>query len=613
MVLFLFCVAMATRTPGIQLTKRVLTRPIYIPPLESCYRKRHTPYSLANYPDTRNFSHQIPGQAYKYRCYRTSAILCTHEAAVTDSSHGFDRYALGIVTKSWDSTESATAALQNLLDAIYAGNGSLNPAVLQKVQQFWVPYLDGLSVDKYTDYKKISGPLASLLVQYYSVKTNLERATDIFTGCSKLGTRMNWFSCNLLAFYTVQQSQNTNRRKDFLAILLTMAQCNYSFTLNGSLVDIWLENVLKAKDVDTLLAFISHFTDVMGSLSQKEVRGVFKFVPTYEILNSMAQLCVEREMFSVFSKLVGFTLKRMRADGISSARINEYRAGMSLARFNAYVKKLGAFQVILNGTFHTFGFAGGKHHCKTSDFPFLVHLLAAENPNLDYNTALHVIEQMNGYHIKENPARYSPVLHPLEQKSRIYKAALESKDADDDMMTAYSDLIRLLGGNAISRVGKPARMSSKYRNRASVSRHAPFSILPLNIILNVIANTNGNLKVALMLVKSMVTKHSASIDNETIIYLTRVFRENARSGPLLPSIIESFRKDFTLNRQLYLLVLDVLLECDGSPDDIYRYLKGYAHSGFLISGTLYGKVKEVFLKKNDDRYKQFRPSLDIFN
>lgn len=606
---------MVTRTSGIQLSKSLLAWPVRTTLFESSYRIKHTLYSTTNFSGRRQFLHHSTHQFFNSRCcYHAPAATSVNDTPRAENSYPFDQYASSIIKKNWDSAKDTTVSLQNFLDAMYVEKASLSPEVTQQMQQFWVPYMEDLSVDRYADYPKISDSLACLLVQYYCVKLNLERAAEVFTNCSRLGNCLNGFSCNLLAFYTLQQQQSVSHLKTFSTILLTMSQCNYKFTLSHQMIDRWLGAALKAKDVDLLSEFVYHFTDIASLPARKSTSKVFRFALTYQELQQISLLCVQGGKFALFSKIVGFTLKKMRSDSVPSARINEYRSNMTLSRFNAYVKMLGASKVILNGTFNTFGFAGGKHHCKASDFPLLVHSLGKEHPNLKYDTALHLIEQMCGYHIREYLGRYSPVLHPLEQKSRIYKAAVGSKAADEEIQSEYSNLIRLLCGNGASRIGKPARMSSKYRNRASVSRHAVFGVLPLNIILNVIGSTNGDLRVALKLVKSMINNHRCSIDNETIVYLTRVFRKNAKSGgPLLPSVIQAFKKDLVLNRQLYLSVLDVLIECDGRMDDIYKYLNGYVHCGYLVSGYLYERVKEVMEKQNDKRYMEFKPVLDIFN
>ncbi|QPG75418.1 hypothetical protein FOA43_002772 [Brettanomyces nanus] len=299
----------------------------------------------------------------------------------------------------------------------------------------------------------------------------------------------------------------------------------------------------------------------------------------------------------------------MRQDGISTTRVEEYKDTMTLARYLSYTKLLGARETVKNGMFHTFGFVNGKHHLwRVTDLPQLVNGLAIENPKIDYVTGLKLIEQMHGFHIKEYTQRYSPLLHPDVQMKRIYQTILKKNPSDEEVTRKLDQVSQSLRGNSAAKFGKPEKMTSAYRNRGSVTDKAVFQVLPLNIVLKVISLTTNDLAVSLKLVRTMIKRHQCRINNETLLYLTRVFQKNPEAVEQFGEFFEGFRAEIVLNRQMYRAILEVLMR-GHNTNLIYQFMRNYVDDGYPISTVMFEKMTLIFGLQNDERYKEFSPCL----
>ncbi|VEU20597.1 DEKNAAC101474 [Brettanomyces naardenensis] len=361
----------------------------------------------------------------------------------------------------------------------------------------------------------------------------------------------------------------------------SMQRHQYPFHLSPPLADSWITKLVTERGNSDVLA--KAFVNIISKSSNN-------LAPSYEALTRMAEFFANDLQFSVFGKIVKYTVDRMRIDEMPTGRVEEFKDSMTVCRFQGYVSKLGATQVITNGMFHTFGFSNGKkHQWRVTDLPLFVNKLASENPKMDYLTALKLLEQMHGYHVKEYPQRYSPLLHPDVQMARIYKGLLSRDPTNKEIGAEYKKVSESLKGNPASKFGKPTKMSNKFRNRASVTEGEVFKVLPLNVILKVISLTSNDLSMSLKLVRTMIKKHECRINNETMLYVLKIFEKNPEALGQFGAFFEGFRNDIVMNRQLYGIVIDLLIK-GGDFERLDEVLRGYEKAGWFVSGEMCERV-----------------------
>lgn len=466
---------------------------------------------------------------------------------------------------------------------------------LTSLHQNAMQLLEGVQLDQYNSNIITSGPLASLLLHYDVVHGKYKDALDLLVSCSKNGAHIDEFSCNLLAFHLYSL-----KKFDLVySIMVTLQRYHYGFTLSSQLIDMWIASLIKKDDSKLLGRFCNQF-----------IGKTLQIQPSYCVLEELAKMMLRSQQFAIFGNIMRFTVDRMNTDGIISTRIRTFRDEMTLNRFSGYISKLGAKEVIANGMFHTFGFAKGKHHCKVTDFPNLINGLSKDYPKIDYQASIRLIQMMHGFHIKEYPGRYSPLLHPDRQIKNIYKTAVIFDPGNKRLKKGYQEASMTLQQNPARNVGKPKQTSNKFRNKSSPAKDAAFEILPLNIVLKLISITNNDLKTSLTLVRSMIKNHQCPVNNETFLYLTRIFSKNAKAASSFSYFFQAFKGNICLNEQLSLAILDLYIKAD-SPDSLYEALKVHSKLGFIISNDLFNRAKDIFERHDDKRYGEFVPTLNL--
>lgn len=441
--------------------------------------------------------------------------------------------------------------VQQIVDGLQRGD-TLSEYSLNILHDKWLQYSRRIDLSRYS--RTVSGQLASLLVHDYTVSQRYKEALALIDSTPK---HVDKFCVDLLAIHLLIRGN----LQDLLDLMTILEKHEYAFGLQPQVIAEWADKVIR--DEKNRLALITRFSRLLGPVTT-----------TYGLLERMAELLAKSMLFTPLAAVIRHSVDRMHKERLRPQRVEQFKDKMTLYRFNGYIGKLGGPAVVSCGYFDNLGF-NRTQRWRVADFTSLTTSLAAKNPQMSYDDAILLIQQLNGFHVKEFKNRYSPLLTPNVQLGRL-----------TDTQVAESSL------------GKPEKMSEKYRNRSQATQNKTFNVLPLNIVLKVIGDTTNDHELALLLMRSMMKKQNCPPNSETFLYLFRILCAKEESAESVMPLYNAFRDRIQLNRQMHRLIIDVLVKAN-DPDALYRLLQSYS-AKYPISGDLLEQVQPVLGDKTAD-------------
>ncbi|KAG7894963.1 hypothetical protein KL905_000200 [Ogataea polymorpha] len=473
--------------------------------------------------------------------------------------------------------ESLVASLQNptltkdlkrktllvLLRNLRNGQSVLSQPLINSLFGLWLPFFRDKEVQSCLLDGGQSKELTSMLVQSYTLKGEYELALDAI---QKSPLVVDRFPCELLAYHLIVNKQ-FDKAFQLVDLLYTK---RYPQILNQQI----LELLVKSSLDDGRIELVSKFVVGFVFLFDRPLMNL-----SDELAGRLARLSIERLDFATFAKTVDYQTKRLMLTDKTGA--TQFRHQMELLRFKGYVAKLGAERVIESGIFFNLRFL--ESECHVTDFPTLTHDLAQTiGSHLNLHQAIVLIEQMNGYHLKEHHERYSPALHPDHQLYRMMKHKSDPEIKFEDLKGDYSQ--------HMSSVGKPNRKSHKYRMRKAISSK-PFSVLPLNIMLKTISESSNNFRLAMELVNSMIRKRRCELNEESLYYMLKISTASETINvDLFTSLLDSF--DIRPTAKSYHLMFDMLIKT-GRVELLRRYYDEYKTHNHYVSREMHRKISAL--------------------
>lgn len=524
----------------------------------------------------------------------------------------------------------------NLIEKLSTDKNFLNSKKLSKILfNNWIPFSNNPKIqEKLYSYSQNlnnnnnnnstnSKIIPNLLIHSIIINQNYDKAIKIITSDKSFSQNLDNFILELLSYHLL----HFNKLDSFLILINYLAENN--IILSCQILEIAFNKSLNLNNIELcnrlFIGFIYYHPYPLFNL-------------TDGMIDSYSLLCYKNLKLSELDKLKNYKSIKDSKENVNKFHLNSI---FNILKFNAICRKNNRNDdMISKGLFYKFNYCNFNSNkidklnsiklLSVKDFPNLNENLIKNFPILNENKAQLLIKQMEGYHIKPLNSSYSIKLHPNEQIKRIMNNYTNSlsplrrnkfkflKQSSSSSITTDSSLqkyyLKINNPEKIKRFGKPIKMSNKFRMRKIKISNKPFHALSLNIILRLISSTTNDLKLTVLLIKSMTEKRRMKLNDESILYLFKIINNNSNNTnelniSELSNIINLFT-DIKLNLKTYKLAFKFFIE-NNNLNGCKMILNQLIKHNLVISNSMISSFKELCIKNNDNSYESYKPTFNF--